>query len=273
MKKIIAAVDFSSVSKNAAYYAADLASQINAELLLANVVEVPMSMVGMPETSYAIDNVIEDSEQELLQLRTELAKHVNDRVKITTCNLAGSVAYSLQELAKKENPFCIVVGTDRMTAAEHLLVRNHALAAAQSVNIPVLIIPPETSFKEITSVVLASDLRGCENIRALQTLKDWIRPFNIKLDVLNVVDGVQPTSEGVTCSRTLLNELSEFNPEYHFIDNNKVKEGVDNYIDQHHSDLLVIMPGRHGFVDGLFHKSESKRLIQNPPVPVLSIHK
>jgi len=273
MKKIIAAVDFSSVSKNAAHYAADLAAQINAELLLANVVEIPISMVGMPETSYAIDNVIEDSEQELLLLSTELAKYVKGRIKISTCNLAGSMAYSLEELAKKENAFCIVIGTDSMAAGEHLLVRNHALAAAHGVNIPVLIIPPETSCKEIKSVVLASDLRGCENIRALQTLKDWIRPFNIKLDVLNVVDGTQPTSESVTCSRTLLNELSEFNPEYHFIDNNKVKEAVEDYIDQHHSDLLVIMPGRHGFLDGLFHKSESKRLIQRPHVPVLSIHK
>jgi len=273
MKKIIAAVDFSPASINAAHYAADLAAQINAELLLANVVEIPMSMVGMPETSYAIDNVIQDSEQELLVLSTELTEHTNNKVKITTSTPAGSVAYSLQELAKKENAFCIVIGTDSMTAAEHLFVTNHALAAAHGVNIPVLIIPPHTSFKEIKSVVLASDLRGCENIRALQILKEWLRAFNIKLDVLNVVDGVQPTSEGVTYSSTLLNELSEFDPEYHLIDNDKVKQGVEDYTDQHHTDLLVTMPGRRGFLNGLFHKSESKRLIQRPHVPVLSIHK
>lgn len=273
MKKIIAAVDFSPASKNAAYYAADLAVQTNADLLLVNVAEIPVGIGEMPGTGYVIDKMFADAEKELRALSAELAKHVDDKIKISTSAPIGSVTHSLHELAKKENAFCIVMGADSMTAAEHLLVKNHALAVAHSLTTPVLIIPPQTSFKEIRSVVLASDLRGYENISTLQVLKNWLRLFNVRLDVLNVVEGAEPTSESATCSRTLLNELSEFNPEYHFIDNDKVKQGVEDYVDQNHSDLLVTMPGRHGFFNGLFHKSESKQLIREPHVPVLSIYK
>jgi nucleotide-binding universal stress UspA family protein len=273
MKKIIAAVDFSPASKNAAYYAADLAVQINADLLLVNVVEIPVGIGEMPGTAYVLDNMIADSEKELQTLSAELAEHANNKIKITSSTSMGPVTHALHELAKKENAFCIVIGTDSMTAAEHLLVKNHALAAAHSVTTPVLIVPPQTSFKGIRTVVLASDLRGYENIITLQILKNWLRSFKVKLDVLNVVQGGQAVPENVTGSRTLLNELFEFNPEYHFIDNNKVNQGVEDYVDRNHSDLLVTMPGRRSFFNGLFHKSDSKQLIREPHVPVLSIYK
>ena len=273
MKKIIAAVDFSPASKNAAYYAADLAVQLNADLLLANVIEIPVGIGEMPETGYAIDNMIVDSEKELVTLTAELVKHVNNKIAIDTSTPIGSVSYSLHELAKRENAFCIVMGADSMTTAEHLMMKNHALAAAHSVTTPVLIIPPQTSFKEIRSVVLASDLKGYENISTLQVLKNLLRLFKVKLDVLNVVEGDQPASESVTGSRTLLNELCEFNPEYHFINNDDIKQGIEDYVDRNHSDLLITMPGRHGLFNGLFHKSESKQLIRQPHVPVLSIYK
>lgn len=271
MKLIIAAVDFSPASLNAAYYAADLAVQINAELLLVNVVELPVTIAEFGESGYAWDKMIDSSEKELLTLRNELTKHVNNKIEINITVPVGSVAYSLQEEAKRERAFCIVMGSDSMTAAEHLLVKNHALAAIHSVSIPVLIVPHGMLFKDIRKVVLAADLQDFENSNTLNFLKEWLRIFKAKLDVVNVVESSQPPPETVTGSHTLQYELSEFDPEFHFIYESDLKQAIEGYIEQNHPDLLVTMPGKYGFFTGLFHKSQSKQLIRQPHIPVLSI--
>src|ERR1700693_2298281 len=112
MKTIIAAIDFSPASRNAACYAADLALRVNAELLLVNVVSIPVTIGEVPESGYVLDKMIDDSEKELLTLSTELAKRVKNKIKIRASTPVGSVAYSLQEQAKAEKALCIVMGTD-----------------------------------------------------------------------------------------------------------------------------------------------------------------
>ncbi len=51
MKTIIAPTDFSDVSLNAVYYAADMASTVNANLLILHATEAPFSRAGISSAS------------------------------------------------------------------------------------------------------------------------------------------------------------------------------------------------------------------------------
>ncbi|MFI5185122.1 MAG: universal stress protein [Chitinophagales bacterium] len=271
MRTIIAATDFSPVSYNAAYYAADLAAAMNAELSLINIVQLPVTISEIPISGYAFDEMIEDSEEELKKLRDKLAEHVKNKIKIDTKIPIGSVPGLLQEEAREKKAFAIVLGTDKTTAIEHLFTENHALAAIHGISTPVLIVPEQTSYKNIRKIVLAADLREPGKITPLQFLKDWIKLFNAKLDIVNVVKKFQNKPEYAAGTIALQNELEQFNPEFHFIYEDKVTEAIDEYIEQNHPDLLVTIPAKYGFFARLFHKSKSKQLIRHPRVPVLSI--
>jgi len=271
MKTIISGVDFSPASLNGAHYAADLAVTLNAELLLTHVVEVPVTVSEVPVSGYAFDEMVNDAEAELLQLKTKLLQYTHNKITIDIKVPVGSVTHMLLEETKESNAFVLVMGTDSTKGIEYLFKENYTLAAIHGISIPVLVVPGDVRFARINRMVLATDLREPEEITPLQFIKEWLNLFNPQLDIVCVIKKSQPRPAAVAGSITLENEFEKFKPVLHFIHEDKVKQGVQEYIDQNHPDLLVIMPGHYGFFSRLFHKSQSKQLIQHPPVPVLSI--
>ena len=271
MKTVIAAIDFSPASRNAARYAADLAVSLKADLLLVNVVEMPVTIGEVPQSGYALDQIVNDSERELIMIKDELVKYVADKIDVDITVPVGSITYSLQEEARQENACCLVLGTDSLTPAEHLLIKNHALATVRSVSVPVLIVPPGSSFTTIKKIVLAVDLNNIEKIPGLNSLKEWMKAFSADLDIVSVVKGGESKAIAVARSHALKHEFAEFHPEFHFIYEDEVKKAIDTYIQKNDPDMLVTLPGNYSFFSGLFHKSQSKRLIRETRIPVLAI--
>jgi len=270
MKTIIVAVDFSPLSRNAAYYAANLAMQLDAELLLVNVVEVPITLWEVPESGYNVDRMIDDSEEELKSLQHELLAYVHNRIAVDRVTPVGTVAQCLEDAAREKDAFCVVMGMDSVSKIEHIMIRNHALAAIQSLSIPVLIVP-QVPFRNIRKMTLAADLADFRNVSALKSLKEWLRLFRAKLDVVSVVKTGEPRPDIIIGSHALQYELADFDPEVHYIYESEVKQAIENFVEQNKPDLLVTMPTKYGFFAGLFHKSQSKQLITQPHIPVLSI--
>ena len=271
MKAIIAAVDFSPVSINAAEYAADLSAAISAELLLINVVQLPVSVGEVPVTGYAFEKMVKDAETELGQLKEKLLRRVDKKIRIYAKTEVGSILETLKHEAREAEAFAIVMGTDSTTGIEHLFKDNYAVAAIHGISTPVLIIPERASFKGIRKIVLAADLRAEEELVPLHLLKEWIKIFPSYLDIVCIVKESEPSSADLAGTIGLQDELGRFKPQFHFIHENKIRDGVREYIEQNHPDLLVTMPGHYGFVERLFHRSQSKQLIHDPKIPVLSI--
>jgi nucleotide-binding universal stress UspA family protein len=272
MRTIIAAIDFSPASKNAADYAARLALDVHAELLLINIVQVPVTVKEIPVSATVLDEMFDDSEKELSRLKDELTNEVGDKITIRMQTPVGPVSHLLREAAREEKAFAIVIGPDAVTGIGHLFNEDHALAAINRISIPVLIVPEQTRYKTITKIVLAADLAEPDRTKPLRVLKEWLKIFKPQLDIVNVTQNAQFKPESLGSSIVLQNELEHFHPKLHFIYENKIKKGIDDYIEQHHPDLLVTIPGAYGFFSGLFHQSKSKQLIRHPSIPVLSIH-
>jgi hypothetical protein len=69
----------------------------------------------------------------------------------------------------------------------------------------------------------------------------------------------------------LQNLLGDFNPQFYFVEKANVEEGVYQFVEENHPDLLVVIPRKHGLFESIFHKSESKQFILHPHIPVLAI--
>jgi nucleotide-binding universal stress UspA family protein len=271
MRTIIAAIDFSPASRNAAHYAAQLALAMNTELLLINVVQVPVIITEIPVPASVFDEMVDDSGKELLQLKDELTNEVANKIKIRTETPVGPVSHLLQEIANEEKAFAIVMGTDNNTPVEHLFNEDHALTAIHRISVPVLIVPEQTTYKTIKKIVLAADLTESDRTKPLRVLKEWMKILKPQLDIVNVTQNSQFKPESVGSSIVLQNELEYFHPKLRFIYEDRIKKSIEEYIEQNHPDLLVTIPGEYGFFPGLFHKSKSKQLIRHPSIPVLSI--
>jgi hypothetical protein len=133
-----------------------------------------------------------------------------------------------------------------------------------------LVIPQNASFKGIKKIALASDLKEIK-IASIKFLKEWLINFHATLDIINVSQSSSINADTVSGSISLQNLFSEFHSQFHFIDEDNVEKGVYEFVEKANSDLLIVIPKKHGLFGTFFHKSQSKEFILHPRIPILAI--
>jgi nucleotide-binding universal stress UspA family protein len=135
---IIAAVDLSKASTDAARTAARIARRLRARLVLVRVVE-PMATT-YPEIAFGSAGVMEASlreaaEKSLAELRAGLA---GEEVEVETLVFTGSPAHAITDYAREQNARLVVMGTHGRSPAARLLVGSVAQKTMLEAPCPVL---------------------------------------------------------------------------------------------------------------------------------------
>lgn len=255
-KNIIAAVDFSPSSNNAARYAADMAAAIGADLHLVHVLDFKAIHPEAPVPDYLLDEVRDSGFSGLETLASELRARTGKKIDVATDLETGPVERQLKNFSWWKKPFLVVRGA---TQGEAPAIRH--------LPYPLLIIPPHETFKEVRSIVMACDAEEINNgmpvpLEFLRELRDL---FHAHFDVVHVATNREETA---TLSfrewrATLMEEFSEL----HFVTAPTVEDGIKEYLDHHAVDWLVLFPKK----EGLFHKSLSKNIVLHCPVAVMTI--
>jgi nucleotide-binding universal stress UspA family protein len=279
MKTIIVPTDFSPAALNAANYAADMAHRINAGLSLLYVCLLPQPVSEIPVPASDMEGLIQDAEAELLKLKQHLQQRVGASLAITIEVTVGTFVPALIEYCADIKPYAVVMGANGKGAVEQFLFGSNTVHAVMRLGWPLLVIPPNASFTNIQKVGLACDFRHVSESVPVQELKDLVTQFGAQLHVLHVNDtgdyqGLDNTDmENVKKEGPTLREmLDDLHPCYHFMSREGVEEGIAGFARKSGLDLLVVIPHKHSLLGTLFHKSHTKQLVLNAPVPILSIH-
>lgn len=271
MKKIIAATDFSADALNAVHYAADMALSIDATLVLLNVCQLPLSFGDVPVAVY-IDELVSESEKDIEAIKEQLSKRMEGKLNIETIVKTGTFYEELEATCDEMMPYAVVTGSQGKTSTQRLLFGSHAVYAMQHLKWPLVTVPAAARFSAIKNIGFACDFDGVVEITPVDELKMLVNDFNASLHILNTgrEDVFEP--EVVFQSGLLQEMLASLNPEYHFINNENVEEGILVFAQQNNIDLLIVLPKKHSFIDKLIHKSHTKQLVLHSHVPVMALH-
>lgn len=265
MKTIIAPTDFTTVSENACIYAANLAADINAELVLLHVMElpVPVAEYPVPESMFDEDAI----EEELQRLKTKLIDTTQANIKISTICLVGSTEHQLRELCKSEQPFAVVIATHNYNALIRFFSGSTTVYSAKHLNCPVIIVPHNVKYKPVKKIAFASDLRDVYNI-SVPEIEKIVRLFDADLEVFYAGQSERAINSASIGGSLLAHRLLSIRPVFYNVQSDDVLLGVMSLVKSHHTDLLLILPKKHG----PFHKSQTKDFIQYADVPLMAIH-
>jgi nucleotide-binding universal stress UspA family protein len=273
MKTIIVPTDFSPVADNAMRFAADMAANINASLMLVQVYFIP---IGVGELSVAFssgDEMKKFSEEKLEERKSDIEKIHGNKIKIYCEARLGTVVDQVGELCDSIHPFAVIMGTRGAGKLERTLFGSSTLTAIKHLQVPVLVIPPEASFKPVKKIGLACDFKDVVITTPEKEIHSVLKAFNAELHVLNVdYNNRHFRPETPEQSFLLHNMLADMNPIYHWIEKENIEEGLNEFAIKNNIDILIIIPKKHHLLDGLFHKSQSKEMIFHARVPVMSIH-
>ncbi len=274
MKTIIVPTDFSPAATCAMNYAADMALDIKASLLLLHVYQVPIAISDAPLLLVSIDELREGAEQQLAKLKEGLEHVTSGQLKIYTEARLGSVEDELQSICEKIQPFAVVMGAVGHSAIERTLFGSTTLTAIKHLTWPVIAVPQGKEYgKGIKKLGLAADFREVVDTTPTDVIRNIVKEFNADLHVLNVdYRNKQFRPETPHESALLHTALHDLAPSYHFIEHEDIEDGINEFAEKNNLDLVIAIPKKHKLLQGIFKKSSTRQLIFESRVPVMCVH-
>lgn len=270
MKTIIVATDFSRAATHAAEYAAAMAENLQAGLILIHIYPETAPYSNMPVAVTAAD-----MQAEGLAGIKKLQKHLSEKyngLQINTMVKCGLFVDELQSYCELKKPFAVVIGSQGRTGSEVLLFGSNAVAAMRKVKWPIISVPPGATFKSIKEIGIASDMHDVSNSFSVETIKTLAEDFKAAIHVINTESENLYDPEIVSQSRKLNALLAPVKPSYHFLNNAQGNKTVIEFANTNNIDLLIVFPKSYGFFENLFHKSHTKDLVLHSPIPLMALH-
>jgi nucleotide-binding universal stress UspA family protein len=271
MKQIIIATDYSKAAVNATRYGVEMAQAINAGILLFHVYQMPVGYSEFP-LSINLSELQEAAESGIMRLKNELTQQTAGKLPIETEARMGTFSQELERICEDRKPYAVVMGSQGSSAAERLMLGSHTVHAMKHLHTPVIAVPPGVSYSGIKKIGLACDFEEVVDTTPVEEIRTLIGDFRAQLHVLNTGSKGDYNPEVVYQSGLLQEMLGPLKPEYHFIDNKDIDEGIVEFCDRNAVDLLVVLPKRHSLLDKLVHRSHTRRLVLHSHTPVMSLH-
>jgi nucleotide-binding universal stress UspA family protein len=266
MKTIIVPTDFSSTADNAMHYAAMLANELNAGILLVHIYTVPVTMNDMPVMMISAEELKHGADDGLERCKAEIQKE-SEGLPVKTESRLGDLVSELEDICKDVDPLFIVMGTHGGSNFEQLMFGSSAWSAIKNISYPIIAVPANYKHTNHHNIVLAADMDEVQT-KTMQQIMNVVQLLNAKLHVVHVKvdkeedDGVLPP---------LIHQLSPVAPTYHLIEDENINDALNSYIKNVAAGLLIVLPHEHNLIESLFFKMHTKDLVRNSPVPVLCI--
>ncbi len=271
MKTIIVATDFSSTALNAAHYGIKMAKTVNAQILLLNVYEMQINFaeMGLP---ISVDDLKNIASNDMADLVDELNRSTDNLIIIKSEVIMGSFYPVLEEVCKRENPYTVIMGCQGKTSTEHLFFGSHAVYAMKYLPWPLITVPDGATFSDIKKVGIACDFDRVTETLPAEEIQTLVNDFHASLHIINTGKKSEFDADVVFQSGLMQEMLKKLEPQYHFIEDSNVDDGIMKFVEQNAIDLLIILPKRHTLLDKIFHKSHTKQMVLHAHVPVMALH-
>jgi len=271
LKNILVPIDFSDCAYNALIYAIELAQMSKAKLTLLN-----CYVVLAPVVEYVIES------QTTLTITYQKNSEANFRQLIARAGNLGKVAHEemikvcnvedgIRDTAKAIQADLIIMGTKGTSNRVDAFFGSNTYATIKKSEVPVLAIPEKARFKPFQKLLFAADFERTAGIDDLAIIKIIMGLFTSKLDILHV--GHNWSDLSMHHSKEVASVVAYFHNtahSYHFIKGEEdVEEAIDEHLEAHHNDLLILIPRKHHYPGALFRKKVTKKRVMHSELPLL----
>ncbi len=125
----------------------------------------------------------------------------------------------------------------------------------------------------LTEELFACDYEEISESKALRQLIRFIELFNARLMIFNVVDPAKKTTFAKAVAGVKLETVFEnIDHSLYFPENDDLVYAINDFVDKHNIDVLVMIPKKHNLFANLFQQRSTKKMAFHTHVPLLTIH-
>jgi len=271
MNTIILATDFSRIANNATHYAAALAQQFDARLVLFNAFNLPVHAANTLLPAAKIQELINHNQEKLKQAATLMSNSYG----IATA-YESNFCFMEEELSKLVSKYkadLVVFGMASKTFEQDLLGNNTTMAI-RKMGFPVLAVPMGAKFAGIKNILFACDvLKGIPK-KILSHIKEMAAELESKVEVFFVDEKIAELKTNYPrqiAEEFIQDGLDGITYSHKSVKSNTVIREIEKEIVAYQADLLIMVPRKYGFWASIVHKSKTRMMASGLNIPLLSI--
>lgn len=286
MRNILVPTDFSDHSDNACQYALRLAAKLNARISLVHyfsdmLVDTEMppenELVGSQRISeeilHATDQQAKASLEELhFKLSDQVRKEHISGVVIEHAFIWGNPETGISESCENETYDVIVMGTSGK--GNNFFRGSVALKTIKEAPIPVLVIPPDSQFKEIGLILYATNFETAD-YQAVKRLCHLFAAFHPMVCCLHIAeDGTSPelVSKMDQLQQQLTIQCPDLKLSFEIVENKDIEEGLEEFLNEKQVAIIALMKHERNLLEKIFSQSVTKNILFHTKIPMLSFH-
>jgi nucleotide-binding universal stress UspA family protein len=272
MKQIVVATDFSNCAGNAMLYAIELAKILKVEICAIHAIHPTEGIDNSVHNAIFIEDYYNNKRRALVNWAANFVSRDEYKgIPISTVCDVGSLSAVLTKYIDSHPVELLVMGSMGATGISGLFGSN-ASSMVSKTRVPILVVPLETRFSTNPVITLATDFSSELSPEDVVALNELILAFKSdKLNVLNVVEATGPkTNEtGEANMRALVKNTTLH---FKYIAEDSAKDGIMNFVNSNHTDILCLVKHHHNFVFSLFNRSTVKQVMNQSIKAVLVLH-
>lgn len=277
MKTILVPTDFSEIARNAAKYAIALAADINAnKIVFYNAYQAPpvLTETAVPAMPLMdIDTMKDISEQGMAEFKKTMQQECPEGIQLEHKNGFSILSNDINDICKDAAADLIVMGITGTSKIEEVLIGSTAISVMKQTKVPVIIVPAGAKYTSIKNVMLAYDYKNVVATIPVQPIQSILDATKAALHIVNVYENDKQITAGKTAQQALLQSLLQnYDPQFQFVNNDNFIAGINHFVETNSIDLIIIIPRKHTFFEGLFKERHSKKLAFHSHVSLMYIH-
>lgn len=275
--KILIPIDFSAASRQAFRYAGYLAENMDAQLELLHVFDIPVMSADAYVFIPPRDEIEKIKKNHLVHLNEFATHDTQFKTKKSRINyhcIYGIATEQILEFSKQEKVDLIIMGIQGKCMRPSFFMGSTFIHIMNHSSTPVIALHASTKFSELKHILFTYDLKEYNNKSALKPILQLANYFNAHIYVLNVREEI---SEFPMISDRLLESNLDPNPihsdiSFHIIQNKNIIDGIKTFLLEYPVDLICFIPREHSILSRIFKINTTKKAAFQIDLPFMSIH-
>ena len=272
MYKILVPVDFSEKSNYAVKMAAKIGKNIEAEIYLLHLVELPSGIVDMgagsnfsiPESMMYLRKV----KEKILDLK---ATYFHDDQIVRYSIKFQNPFEGITDYVKKINANLIVMGSKGVSDFEEMIIGSNTEKVVRTSTIPVIVVKADSKKFKFKKLVFASNYDD-ENKVAFVDFLNFAKQFKTEIHLLKI-----NTASSFENSFVTKEKIKDFIKDFdlptntiHIHNDDSVVKGITNFAKEIEADLIALTTHGRSGLSSLFNSSIAKSVSKGVLRPVIT---
>lgn len=274
---IICATDFSENSISALRYAYNMSLKINTKLLVIHIFDYPI----------ILDSKVEKSSQDLRQdsineyeaklkefCEISLGDDLEKMNVAVEAIINRSTVDGIVSKAKEIQSLLIVTGMKGMSKLRTLIMGSTAAKLIEEAPYPVLTIPEDANYKEINTIVYATDFQE-QDLGAINRLVEIAKPLQAKIKIVHVSPSKEIVEDGekLVIEEKLNKYVKYNNMELHILYSDDIFNELKLFFGKMNADIIAMLEREStNYGKELFYQNLHKKMKTYGRIPLMSFN-